>query len=150
MAKEDDELRARARRFLEERQNRSEETAVSIPPESKRKRNAGELAKAAVAPGAGLLGVVAIVQQLLSAHVSPEQLTALRERVDQLETDRAARRLTEFERDKIANCRSEQADGYLQSLLPRRDQQVGAPPRAWFDQCPQLPEPTTGAKPAAK
>lgn len=154
MAKEDDELRARAAALVaRRRQNVEEETAESMPPHrqmAKPKRNAGELARAAVAPGAGLLGMVAIVQQLLSAHVSPEQLKALGERVDQLETERTARRQTEYQRDLIENCRGEQADSYLQSLLPRRDRQVGLPPVAWFDQCPKLPDPTTGTRPAPK
>lgn len=148
MANEDDSLRERARQLVASRQQHSQ-APVSDSGYPKRHRGR-ELAKAAVAPGAGLVAVLSIVQQLLSSHVSPEQLSTLRERVDQLENDRTARRLTEFERDKIANCRSRQTDGYLQSLLPRRDQQVGQPAKAWFDQCPDLPEPTTGSKAAPK
>lgn len=143
----DEELRASAKELLERRQ----EAKDSEPPESeaqpaKHKRNTKELAKAAVAPGAGIVALVAILQQLLSARVTPEQLTALRERVDQLETDRSARRIVEFERDTIVNCRVGQLDGYVEPLLPRRDSQVGPTPRAWFDKCPDLPKPTTGAK----
>jgi hypothetical protein len=155
MSKEDDDLRAVAAELVERRRRQTveEETPESMPPHRhlvKTKRNAGELAKAAMVPGAGLVGVVALVQQLLSAHVSPEQLKALQERVDQIETDRTARRQTEYQRDLIENCRTEQVEGYVQSLLPRRDRQVGQPAQAWFDQCPKMPDATTGPKPAAK
>ncbi len=154
MAKEDDELRASAADLLNRRHAVvEEETPESMPPHRqlpKHKRNAGEIAKAAVAPGAGLLGIVAIVQQLLSSHVAPEQVKALNDRVELLETERTERRQTEYQRDIIENCRSEQADGYLRALLPRRDAQVGQPPKPWFDQCPELPQPTTGTKTAPK
>lgn len=150
MANEDDELRARAKELVDKRRDPDSEPPESAEPEPTREKpkreSAKDLAKAAVAPGAGVVALIAIVQQLLSAHVSPEQLTALRERVDQLETDRSARRLVEFERDTIAGCRIHQLDGYMESVLPRRDQQVGPAPKAWFDMCPDLPKPTTGTK----
>jgi len=148
MATEDDELRARAAALVQSRRKEPEEenTQSVAPASQKHKRNAGELAKAAVAPGAGIVALIAVLQQLLSARVTPEQLTALRQRVDSIEEERAARRVTEFERDRVAKCRSEQLEESVRHLLPRPDQQVGPPPKPWFDRCPELPEPTTGAK----
>lgn len=150
----EEELRRRARELLERRSEQADDQSVppesSIAPREKQKRSAGEVAKAAAAPGAATLAIIALLQQLLTSHVSPEQVKSLQERVELIETERANRRLTEFSRDKIENCRSDQQDSYLRQLLPRPDAMVGTPPRPWFDTCPELPQPTTGANAAPK
>ena len=152
MASEED-LRNVASALLKRRREQEqehEESTESIAPHGKRKRSAGELARAAVAPGAGVVGVVALLAQLLQARISPEQLKALQARVDAIEEERAQRRFTEYERDRVSFCRSYQSEEFLRTLLPRADSQVGQLPKPWFDKCPELPQPTTGAKPAPK
>lgn len=151
MATEDDELRARAKRLVDLRKEEQEpEPSISVAPVSigPKKRSAGEVAKAAAAPGAATLAIVALLQTLLTSRVSPERVKALEERVEGIETERTNRRLTEYSRDKIENCRSDQQDSYLRQVLPRPDALVGTPPRPWFDVCPEMPPPTTGANPA--
>ena len=155
MASDEEDLRnvasalLKRRREQERREEPEDHGTESIAP-SKRKRSAGELARAAVAPGAGVVGVVALLAQLLQARISPEQLKALQARVDAIEEERAQRRFTEYERDRVSFCRSNQTEEFLRTLLPRADSQVGQLPKPWFDKCPELPQPTTGAKSAPK
>jgi uncharacterized protein HemX len=150
MASEEDLRNVASALLKRRREQEHEESTESIAPQSKRKRSAGELARAAAAPGAGVIGVAALLAQLLQARISPEQLKALQERVDAIEVERSQRRFTEYERDRISSCRSLQTEEFLRTLLPRADSQVGQLPKPWFDKCPELPQPTTGAKPAAK
>lgn len=143
MAKEDDELRARARSLVDARR---EEPAESLAPKEKPKRDVSKVVTGGVS-GAALL---AVVVQLLQARVTPAQISALQDRIDVLENNSTKRRQLEYARDIVENCRSNQQDDFLRMLLPRRDAQVGFQVKPWFDVCPDLPEPTTGVKPPPK
>lgn len=148
MAKEDDDLRRRAERLLQSRKREPEPEVDSVAPEreeSEAPRKKHRDYKSLATQGASGAALVTVVIQLLQARVSPEQLNNLRERVQAIEDERSARRLYEYERDKIEICRNRQQDEALQRILPAPDRQVSPPPKPWFDQCPEPREPTTGS-----
>ena len=142
----DAELRATAERLLNERKAVSEppgEPDVETPPAAPKKKPSAALVATGGVSGAALL---AVVVQLLQARVTPEQLNAMRERIDALERQGVERRNAEFERDVIENCHLDQQQSYLQQLLPRADRQGSPPPGAWFNRCQPMPDPTKGVK----